>query len=127
MAIALDTPRTLDAVLRAHSIDAGYQFDRTVVPLHLIDGAVDPISGAHMVERLALRLNDWRVLVNCAAIFRPDDVTALDSATYDRSMAINAKTPIRMTQAFLRLARSRKGRTVIQFTDQNNGVNVSSR
>lgn len=78
----------------------------------------DSGASAHMVERLALKLNDWRVLVNCAAIFRPDDVTALDSATYDRSMAINAKTPIRMTQAFLRLARSHKGRTVIQFTDQ---------
>ncbi|WP_324260922.1 SDR family oxidoreductase [Altererythrobacter sp. H2] len=78
----------------------------------------DSLASSQMVERLALRLNDWRVLVNCAAIFRPDDVTALDSNTYDRSMAINAKTPVRMAQAFLRLARSKQGRTVIQFTDQ---------
>lgn len=78
----------------------------------------DSGASAHMVERLALRLTDWRVLVNCAAIFRPDDAAALDSATFDRSMAINAKTPIRMAQAFLRHARSDHGRTVIQFTDQ---------
>lgn len=78
----------------------------------------DSASAAQMIERLALRLDDWRVLVNCAAIFRPDDVTALDSATFDRSMAINAKAPVRMAQTFLRHARSRRGRTVIQFTDQ---------
>ena len=78
----------------------------------------DSASSARMIERLAERLDDWRVLVNCAAIFRPDDVTGLDSATYDRSMGINAKTPVRMAQAFLRHARSRAGRTVIQFTDQ---------
>lgn len=78
----------------------------------------DSMAAAQMVERLAQRLEDWRVLVNCAAIFRPDDVTALDSATYDRSMSINAKTPIRMAQAYLRTARSAQGRTVIQFTDQ---------
>lgn len=78
----------------------------------------DSAASAQMVERLAGKLEDWRVLVNCAAIFRPDSVTALDSATYDRSMAINAKTPVRMAQAFLRHARSQTGRTVIQFTDQ---------
>jgi anti-sigma regulatory factor (Ser/Thr protein kinase) len=37
LAISLDTTRTLDAVLRAHSRDeAGYRFERTSVPLHLI-------------------------------------------------------------------------------------------
>lgn len=78
----------------------------------------DSAAAVKMVEALAARLNDWRVLVNCAAIFRPDDVTGLDSVTYDRSMAINAKTPTRMAQAYLRLARARGGRRVIQFTDQ---------
>lgn len=39
LAIALDTPRTLDAVLKAHSDSgAGYDFARTRVPLHLIAG-----------------------------------------------------------------------------------------
>jgi hypothetical protein len=37
LAIALDTARTLDSVLRAHSLDGdGYAFDRTVVPLQLL-------------------------------------------------------------------------------------------
>lgn len=76
------------------------------------DGAVK------LVTSLAARLDDWRVLVNSAAIFRTDDVTALDRQTYSRSMAINAQTPIRMAQAFLRTARARGGRRVIQFTDQ---------
>ncbi len=78
----------------------------------------DSDAAVRLVTSLAARLDDWRVLVNCAAIFRPDDVTALSSQTYDRSMAINAKTPVRMAQAFLRLARARGGRRVIQFTDQ---------
>ncbi|WP_128892915.1 SDR family oxidoreductase [Erythrobacter sp. HKB08] len=78
----------------------------------------DSDSAVKMVEALASRLEDWRVLVNCAAIFKPDDVTALDPKTYDRSMVINAKTPIRMAQAYLRCARASGGRRVIQFTDQ---------
>ncbi len=76
------------------------------------DGAVA------MVERLATRLADWRVLVNSASIFRPDDVTAMDSQAYDRVMRINAKTPARMAQAFLKHAKAEGGRRVIQVTDQ---------
>lgn len=78
----------------------------------------DGSAAVRMVEALAARLPDWRVLVNCAAIFRPDDGTALDPLTYDRCMAINAKTPIRMTQAFLHHACAKGPRTAIQFTDQ---------
>jgi hypothetical protein len=41
LAITLDTPRTLDAVLRAHSSSGqGYGFDRTRVSLGLITGGV---------------------------------------------------------------------------------------
>ena len=78
----------------------------------------DGDAAVKLVEALAARLDDWRVLVNCAAIFRPDDVTGLDPQTYMRSMQINAKTPTRMAQAFLRSARASGGRRVIQFTDQ---------
>nr|WP_137678100.1 SDR family oxidoreductase [Parerythrobacter lutipelagi] len=80
----------------------------------LADGA----AAVRMVEALAMRLDDWRVLVNCAAIFKPDDVTELDPQTYMRSMQINAKTPTRMAQTFLQHARANGGRRVIQFTDQ---------
>lgn len=76
------------------------------------DGAVA------MIKRLAGRLGNWRMLINSAAIFRPDDVTALDSQTYERVMRINAKTPTRMAQAFLRHAKADSGRCVVHVTDQ---------
>lgn len=75
-------------------------------------------AAVKLVTALAARLDDWRVLINSAAIFRPDDVTGLDPKLFDRSMAINARTPVRMAQAFLRTARARGGRRVIQLTDQ---------
>ena len=78
----------------------------------------DGDAAVTMVEALAARLPDWRCLVNCAAIFEPDDVTGLDPATNLRSMQINARTPARMAQAYLARARAPAGRRVIQFTDQ---------
>ena len=78
----------------------------------------DGDAAVAMIEALAARLDDWRVLVNSAAIFPPDDVTALNPAAYDRAMAINAKTPTRMAQAYLQHARAPAGKRVIQFTDQ---------
>ncbi|MXO90577.1 SDR family oxidoreductase [Altererythrobacter aquaemixtae] len=78
----------------------------------------DSDAAVAMVKSLAARLDDWRVLVNSASIFRHDDVTAMDSQTYDRVMRINAKTPARMAQAFLEHARAHSGRRVIQVTDQ---------
>lgn len=78
----------------------------------------DSDSAVAMVKSLAGRLDDWRVLINSASIFRKDDVTAMDSGTYDRVMRINAKTPARMAQAFLAHARAETGRRVIQVTDQ---------
>ncbi len=71
-----------------------------------------------MVERLAARLDNWRVLVNCAAVFRPDTATRLDPHVLAEAIAVNAATPARMTQAFLRDARAQGGRRVIDFLDQ---------
>lgn len=71
-----------------------------------------------MIERLAARLDDWRVLVNSASVFRADAVTALDPATFDEALQVNAATPAAMAQAYLRLARSQTGRRVIDMTDQ---------
>src|SRR5690606_35964 len=76
------------------------------------DGAVS------LVEALAARLDDWRCLVNSASVFEPDDVTALDTATYRRAMQVNAATPARMAQAYLANARAQGGRRAIQVTDQ---------
>ena len=84
------------------------------VQCDLADGA----AAVAMVEELASRLDNWQALVNCAAVFRPDDVTGLDPETNSRTMQINARTPTRMAQAYLANARADSGRRVIQFTDQ---------
>lgn len=62
LAIALDTPRTLDAVLRAHSLDGdGYGFDRTVVPLRLLaDGDGGALDSRALARRVAARLQRFR-------------------------------------------------------------------
>ncbi|WEK47359.1 MAG: SDR family oxidoreductase [Candidatus Andeanibacterium colombiense] len=79
---------------------------------------IDSEAAIAMIERLAARLPDWRVLVNSASIFVPDDATGLDPETSRRSMRINAVSPVRMAQAFLRNARADSGRRVIAITDQ---------
>lgn len=85
-----------------------------VVCADLADGP----GAVAMIERLASRLENWRALVNSASVFRPDDVAALDPATFTEAMQVNAGTPAAMAQAFLRSARSSAGRRVIQVTDQ---------
>jgi anti-sigma regulatory factor (Ser/Thr protein kinase) len=61
VAITLDTPRTLDAVLRAHSADAaGYAFERTSVPLHLIAGGGQALASRADAKRVTSRLSSFR-------------------------------------------------------------------
>lgn len=61
MAIALDTTRTLDGVLRAHSLDgAGYGFERTVVPLNLLVGPATGLESRAQAKRVASRLGGFR-------------------------------------------------------------------
>ncbi|TNE60047.1 MAG: SDR family oxidoreductase [Sphingomonadales bacterium] len=78
----------------------------------------DGNAAVAMVEDLSHRLEDWRVLINCASVFEHDDVTMLDPATNQRAMQVNAVTPTRMAQTFLSHARSHAGVTVINVTDQ---------
>jgi NAD(P)-dependent dehydrogenase (short-subunit alcohol dehydrogenase family) len=78
----------------------------------------DGDAAVAMVEALASRLPDWRVLVNSASTFRQDDATALTPATNKHVMQVNAETPVRMTQEFFRVAKATGGRRVIQLTDQ---------
>ena len=49
----------------------------------------DGDASVSMAEALAARLPDWRVLVNCAAVFRNDSALGLDPA---RSLADNDST-----------------------------------
>jgi NAD(P)-dependent dehydrogenase (short-subunit alcohol dehydrogenase family) len=78
----------------------------------------DTAAAVAMIEDLAERLEDWRVLVNSASVFRPDEAGPLDPAVFAEAVQVNALAPSAMAQAFLRLARSRDGRRVIDLTDQ---------
>lgn len=78
----------------------------------------DAASCDAMVAQLAESLPDWRVLVNCAGVFRLDTVDALDDDVFGEAMQVNAAAPARLAQAFLRKSRSAGGRRVIQVTDQ---------
>ena len=77
---------------------------------------LDAVTG--MVGILAARLIDWRALVNCASVFKPDDVTGLDAETNKRAMQVNARAPALLAQTYLATAQARSGRHVIQVTDQ---------
>lgn len=78
----------------------------------------DGDAAVAMIDRLSVELPDWRVLVNCAAVFEFDDAARLDPAVFEQAMAVNATTPTRMAQAFLRGAKASGGRRVIDFLDQ---------
>ena len=84
------------------------------VPCDLKDGD----AAAAMIEALAARLPDWRVLENSAAVFERDTAHNLDPAVFAEAMTVNAETPTRMAQAFLNSAKANGGRRVINFTDQ---------
>jgi len=78
----------------------------------------DPDASAAMIEALAARLGDWRMLINCAGVFKLDDAKALDPAIFKEAMQVNAGSPARMAQAFLASARAAGGKRVVQVTDQ---------
>ncbi|MEL7680104.1 SDR family oxidoreductase [Citromicrobium bathyomarinum] len=76
-------------------------------------------GAAHaLAQDLSARLEDWRALINSAAIFEQDSVTALDPAIHDRAMRTNARAPAMLAQSYLAHARASSGRHVIQVTDQ---------
>lgn len=61
VAIALDTPRTLDEVLAAYSLDGTTPgFERTVVPLRLITSEVAGLESRAQARRVASRLQSFR-------------------------------------------------------------------
>ncbi len=84
-----------------------------VVACDLTDGG----AALTMITDLAERLVDWRLLVNCAAVFHLDTAQGIDPAVYAEAMAVNAGTPARMAQAYLAGAKARGGRRVINFLD----------
>ena len=102
-----------------HSPDLAHALAATlpsaeVVQCDLTDGA----AALAMVAELAERLDDWRVLINSAAVFKPDLAAAIDPAIFAEAIAVNAATPTRLAQAFLASARATGGKRVIQLLDQ---------
>ncbi|NBC35780.1 SDR family oxidoreductase [Novosphingobium sp. FSY-8] len=82
----------------------------------------DGDAAVEMAHALAQRLDDWRVLINCAAVFRYDGAAGIDPSVMAEAMAVNAITPTRLAQAFLAPAdqggaQSRGGRRVINLLD----------
>lgn len=75
-------------------------------------------SSAAMIEALAARLDDWRVLINSAGVFHEDFAAKLDPGVFDEAMQVNAASPAIMAQTYLSKARAAGGRRVIQVTDQ---------
>ncbi len=59
LAIALDTPRTLDDVLRAHA-ESGYGFDHTEVALRLLTGPSVGLESRAQARRVSSRLTQFR-------------------------------------------------------------------
>jgi NAD(P)-dependent dehydrogenase (short-subunit alcohol dehydrogenase family) len=51
-------------------------------------------------------------------VFHHDSIVQLDPATFNEAMAVNAASPVRMTQAYLAQAKAKGGRRIIQVTDQ---------
>lgn len=101
-----------------HSPEAAAQLAATLpsaetVQCDLLDGD----AALAMIDDLAGRLDDWRMLVNCAAVFQLDTAAAIDPAIFAEAMTVNAETPARMSQRFLARARAGGGRRVVQFLD----------
>lgn len=78
---------------------------------------LDGDAAEAMIEALATRLTDWRCLVNSASVFNYDGATKLDPATNLSAMQINATSPARIAQTYLRSAQSLAMRAVVQITD----------
>ena len=61
VAFALDSARTLEQVLQAHSADGtGYDFERTVVPLRLLTTTQSGLESRAQARRVGARLNQFR-------------------------------------------------------------------
>jgi NAD(P)-dependent dehydrogenase (short-subunit alcohol dehydrogenase family) len=84
-----------------------------VVECDLADGE----AALAMIADLAERLDDWRMLINCAAVFQLDTAERIDPEVFAEAMAVNAQTPVRIAQAFLANARAAGGSRVVNFLD----------
>lgn len=125
--------KRIGAVLARHFADSGWhvvihaghspalarEFAATLPIAEVVEAdLVDREAALAMIAEVAARLPDWRVLVNSAAVFKPDTAQAIQPEIFAEAMRVNAETPTAMAQAFLAQAKSQGGKRVIQFLDQ---------
>lgn len=102
-----------------HSAALAHEFAATLPSAEVVEAdLIDREAALAMIDDVAQRLPDWRVLVNSAAVFKPDTAEAIQPEIFAEAMRVNAETPTAMAQAFLAKARSNGGKRVIQFLDQ---------
>ena len=102
-----------------HSPALAREFAATLPSVEVVEAdLVDREAALAMIAEVAARLPDWRVLVNSAAVFKPDTAQAIQPEIFAEAIRVNAETPTAMAQAFLAQAKSQGGKRVIQFLDQ---------
>ena len=102
-----------------HSPALAREFAATLPSAEVVEAdLVEREAALAMIAEVAARLPNWRVLVNSAAVFKPDTAQAIQPEIFAEAMRVNAETPTAMAQAFLAQAKSQGGKRVIQFLDQ---------
>ncbi|MEQ1495412.1 MAG: SDR family oxidoreductase [Novosphingobium sp.] len=102
-----------------HSPEFAREFAATLPSAEVVEAdLIDRDAALAMIDDLAVRLPDWRVLVNSAAVFKSDTAKAIQPAVFAEAMRVNAEVPTALAQAFLAKAQARGGKRVIQFLDQ---------
>jgi NAD(P)-dependent dehydrogenase (short-subunit alcohol dehydrogenase family) len=107
------------AIHAGHSPDLARELAATLPAAEVVEAdLLDRRAALAMIDDLAARLPDWRVLINSAAVFKPDSAQGIDPVIFAEAMRVNAEVPAAMAQAFLAKAQTAGGRRVIQFLDQ---------
>ncbi len=102
-----------------HHSDEAAAFAASLPSAELITcDLLDQAAAKAMASELAGRLADWRMLINSAAVFRPDSAAKIEPAIFDEAIRVNAETPTILAQTFLAEGRAAGGKRVIQFLDQ---------
>ncbi len=102
-----------------HSPEAAHDLAASLASAEVVlCDLADAGAALAMVDALAARLPDWRMLINSAAVFRPDTAAAIDPEIFAEALTVNAESPTCMTQAFIARAQSWAGKRVVQFLDQ---------
>ena len=107
------------AIHAGHSLELARELANTLPSAEVVEAdLLDRAEALAMIDDLAGRLPDWRMLINSAAVFKPDTAQGIDPVIFSEAMRVNAEVPTAMAQAFLAKAMAQGGRRVIQFLDQ---------